>query len=94
MYRRRGGLNARAAHKVQAPQGGQLAPQGGQLAPQGGQGGQAAPPGAQPQPQDGTLQPQQVRSYFAIDIHPLLQNWQRSMTGLLFHRSIQSLHCI
>ena len=47
MYRRRGGLNARAAHKVQAAQ--------------GGQGGQAAPLGAQPQPQPGgNLQGQQV----------------------------------
>ena len=46
MYRRRGGLNARAAHKVQAAQ--------------GGQGGQAAPLGAQPQPQGGNLQGQQV----------------------------------
>ena len=56
MYRRRGGLNARAAHKVQAPQGGQGAPQGGQVAPPGAQ---------QPQPQEGTLQSQQVSSYVA-----------------------------
>ena len=56
MYRRRGGLNARAAHKVQAPQGGQ-----------GGQGGgMPAPPGAQHQPQDGSLQSQQVRSYIVV----------------------------
>ena len=56
MYRRRGGLNARAAHKVQAPQGGQ-----------GGQGGgMPAPPGAQHQPQDGTIQTQQVRSYSVV----------------------------
>ena len=56
MYRRRGGLNARAAHKVQAPQGGQGAPQGGQVAPPGAQ---------QPQPQEGTPQSQQVSSYVA-----------------------------
>ena len=55
MYRRRGGLNARAAHKVQAPQGGQG-------------GGMPAPPGAQHQPQDGSLQSQQVRSYIVCTI--------------------------
>ena len=47
MYRRRGGLNARAAHKVQAPQGGQGAPQG-----QG-----AAPPIGAHQPPGGNIQP-------------------------------------
>ena len=47
MYRRRGGLNARAAHKVQAPQGGQGAPQG-----QG-----AAPPIGAHQPPGGNMQP-------------------------------------
>ena len=77
MYRRRGGLNARAAHKVQAPQGVQGAPQG----------GQAAPPGAQPQPQDGTLQSQQVRSYFGtISKLALINDWP---TFALDHRSIQ-----
>ena len=68
MYRRRGGLNARAAHKVQAPQGGQG-------------GGMPAPPGPQLQPQDGTLQSQQVSFFIVCSILVTFTHYLK--TGIL-----------